>query len=98
MAVAAVIGASDMGEHTQLARAQRAIGNGDAQHVGVELQVDAVHQAQRLERVLGELAGKAALDLIAKLLDALGNKGMVKFVVTVHRLPQTAMNSGSAGA
>ena len=35
--------------------------------------------------------------LISKLLDALRDKGVVKFVVTVHRLPQTAMNSGSAG-
>lgn len=34
-----------MGEHTHLARAQRAIGNGDAQHVGMQLQIDAVHQA-----------------------------------------------------
>ncbi len=76
---------------------QRAVGDGDAQHVGMELQIDAVHQAQRLERILGKLTGQTALDLVAKLLDALGDKGVVKFVVTVHQLPQTAMNSGSAG-
>ena len=45
MAVAAVVAVGDQGELAQLARAQRAIGNGDAQHVGVKLEVEAVHLA-----------------------------------------------------
>ena len=56
VAVAAVVFARDEGQHAQLRRVERAIGNGDAQHVGVELQIDAVHQPQRLELVLGQLA------------------------------------------
>jgi hypothetical protein len=51
----------------------------------VQLQIDAVHQPQHLELVLGERAGKTARDLIAKLGNTVGNKGMVEFVVTVHR-------------
>ena len=71
VAVAAVVLPRDEGEHAQLRRVQRAVGDGDPQHVGVELQVDAVHQPQRLELVLGQLAGEAALDLAAELRDPL---------------------------
>ena len=49
MAVALVVVAGDVAEHAQLLRVQRAVGDRDAQHVGVELQVDAVHQPQRPE-------------------------------------------------
>ncbi|MCY1300502.1 hypothetical protein D9M70_500690 [compost metagenome] len=81
-----------MGKHAHLAARQGAIGNGDAQHIGMKLQVNAVHQAQRLEGVLGELAAQAALDLIAELFDAGGNESVVEFIVTVHRVsvPQAA--------
>lgn len=90
--VAAVILARDMGEHAHLAARQGAIGNGDAQHIGVKLQIDAVHQAQRLEGVFRKLAAQTALDLIAELFDAGGNEGVVEFIVTVHRVsvPQAA--------
>jgi hypothetical protein len=47
-----------MGELAHLPAVERAIGDGDAQHVGVKLQVDAVHQPQRLELVLGDLADR----------------------------------------
>ena len=56
MAVAAVILLGDLGELAHLPRRQRAIGNGDAQHIGVELQIEAVHQPQRPELVLGQRA------------------------------------------
>ena len=56
VAVALVVFAGDMAEHTQLLRVERAVGNGDAQHVGVKLQVDPVHQAQRPELVFADLA------------------------------------------
>ena len=49
MAVAAVVVARDVRQLAQLLRVQRAVGDGDAQHVGVQLQVDAVHQPQRPE-------------------------------------------------
>jgi hypothetical protein len=51
----------------------------------MKLQIDTVHQPQRLERILGKFAGKTARNLIAELLNAAGDKGMVEFVVTVHR-------------
>ncbi len=81
VAVAAVIFARDMRQHAHLRRRQRAVGNGDAQHVGMQLQIDAVHQAQRLELVLGQLAGKAALHLIAEFIDAFLQQRAVEFVV-----------------
>jgi hypothetical protein len=59
MAVAAVVGARDVREHAHLPRRQRAVGNGDAQHVGVQLQVEPVHQPERPELVLVELARQA---------------------------------------
>ncbi len=84
MPVAAVVFAGDMGEHPHLLGIQRPIGDRDAQHVGVQLKVDAVHQAQRLEGILGQFTGEAAADLIAELLHAARNKSVVEFVVTVH--------------
>ena len=82
--VAPVVDAGDVGELAHLARRQRAVGHGDAQHVGVQLQVEAVHQAQRLELVLRQLAREAALDLVAELRDALAHELRIEFVVAVH--------------
>ncbi len=84
MAVAAIVAARDMRQHAQLRRRQRAVGDGDAQHIGVKLQVDAVHQAQRLEFLLGQLAGQPARDLIAKFGNALGDERPVECVIDVH--------------
>ena len=84
MAVAAVVLARDIGQLAQLARRQRAVGNGDAQHVGVELQVEAVGEPQRLELLLGELARETAAHLVAELLDPLGDQRAVVVVVAVE--------------
>ena len=84
MAVAAVVLARDVGELAQLARRQRAVGDGDAQHVGMELQVEAVGQPERLELLLGELARDAAAHLVAELLDALADQRAVVVVVLVE--------------
>ncbi len=56
MAIATVILVRDVCQHVHLARIERAVGDRDAQHVGVELQVEAVHQPQRPELVLRQLA------------------------------------------
>ncbi|MGX1395880.1 hypothetical protein AB7M70_005289 [Bradyrhizobium japonicum] len=85
MAVAAVVFARDMGERPQLVRRQRSIGNRDAEHVGVQLQIDAVLKPQDLELVLGELAGKAPLHLVAELRDALVDERAVDFIVSIHK-------------
>ena len=84
VAVAAIVAARDRGELAQLPARQRAVGNGDAQHVGVELQVEAVGQPQRLELLLGELAGEAPPHLVAELRDPLGDERAVDTVVDVH--------------
>jgi hypothetical protein len=85
MAVAAVVFARDMGERPQLVRCQRAIGNRDAEHVGVQLQINAVLKPQDLEFVLGELAGQAPLHLVAELRDALVDERAVDFIVSIHK-------------
>ena len=84
MAGAAVIDAGDVRELAHLARGERAVGNGDTQHVGVQLQVYAIHEAQRLELVLGQLARDAAADLVAELRHALAHELRVELVVAVH--------------
>ncbi len=86
VAVAAVVLARDVGQLAQLARRQRAVGDGDAQHVGVELQVEPVGEAQRLELLFGELARDAAAHLVTELLDPLGDQRAVVVVVLVEVL------------
>jgi hypothetical protein len=52
MAVALVPGSGDHAPAAHLRAVQRAIGDRHPQHVGVKLQVEPVHQPQRLELVL----------------------------------------------
>ena len=96
MAVAAIISAGDVRELAHLPAVERAIGNRHAQHVGVELQVEAVLQAQGLELVVGQVAFDAAAGLVAELLDAGLHHRMVIIVVAVHQITQLPA-SGSAG-
>ena len=84
MAVALVEAPAIWASCAQLRRAQRAVGDGDAQHIGVELQIEAVHQPQRLELVLGQLAGEAAAHLVAKLRDPLGEEALIEGVIAIH--------------
>jgi hypothetical protein len=50
----------------------------------VQLQIDAVLQPQHLELVLGKLAGKPALHLIAKFRNPFVDERAVEFVICVH--------------
>ena len=84
VAVALVVVARDVGELPHLARVERAVGDGDPQHVGVELQVDAVLQPERLELLLVELAGEPPRDLVAELRDPLADEGVIELVVAIH--------------
>ena len=94
VAVALVVLSRDVREHPHLLRAERAVGHRDPEHVGVELQVDAVLQAERLELVLVELAGQPPRDLVAELRDAFLDEGVIEFVVAIHdRDPQAASSS-----
>ncbi|MNL72581.1 hypothetical protein D3C87_1979130 [compost metagenome] len=62
----------------------------------MKLEIDAVHQPERLEGVFTDLARQSPRDLIAKLADTVGYEGVIEFVVTVHWVPQAAMKFGSA--
>jgi hypothetical protein len=73
MAVTAVVFARHMRQHAHLLRRQRAVRNGGAQHVSVKLQIDAIHQPQRLEFFFGQFAGQTPRYLVAEFGDALGN-------------------------
>src|SRR3546814_16228371 len=82
MAIAAVICAGDMAKLPHLAAAERAIRNGHAQHIGMQLQIKAVLQPQRLELVLGQFTGETARHLVAELIDAGIDDRLVILVVT----------------
>src|SRR5258708_37042744 len=84
MAVAAIVSPRNLGELAHLARVEHAIGNRDAQHVGVKLQVEAVHQPVRAELLLGQFAAEAARDLVTELLDPRGDEGGVEIVIMIH--------------
>ncbi|MNP03554.1 hypothetical protein D3C76_954430 [compost metagenome] len=82
--VAAVVLAGDARQAAQLVRRQGAVRDGDPQHVGVFLQVEAVLQAQRQELLFRELAADTPRHLVAELRDALQDKGAVVVIVVVH--------------
>src|ERR1700730_17249382 len=84
MAVALVVAPRDEGELAQLPRRQGAIGDGDAKHIGMQLQIDAIHQAKRPELFLVQFSGETARDLVAKWRHAYGDKVFVEFIVTIH--------------
>ena len=50
----------------------------------MELQIDAVHEPQRLEFVFRQLAGHPSRHLSAKFGHALGHQGAIEFVVDIH--------------
>ena len=84
MAEAAVVAPRDVREPAHLLRRQRSIRNVDAQHVGVELQVEAVLEPQGPELVFRELAAEPTRDLAAKLRDALRYELVIEFIVSIH--------------
>ena len=52
----------------------------------MQLQIEAVHQPQRLELVLGDFIAQAAADLVLELGDAGVDDRLVILVVTVHQM------------
>ncbi len=84
MPVAPVVLARNGCKHAHLCRAQQTVGHGNTQHVGMDLQVQPVVQAQDAEFVFRQFAGHAPAYLVAKLRDALAGNLMIKFIVTVH--------------
>src|SRR5437762_1748639 len=99
MAIAPVVFARDLRQHPQLPRRERAVRNGDAQHVSVELKIKTVHQPERLEFVFGEFAGEPPLHLISELLDPVPHEARIEFVVPIHeRTPPPPLWGGRRNA
>ena len=62
----------------------------------MKLEVEPVHQPQRAERFLGQVAFEPAADLVAEFLDAGIDHRLVVLVITIHQITQFPA-SGSAG-
>ena len=84
MAVIAIIFPRDMREHPHLPAVERAIGNGDAQHIGMQLQIQSVHQPQWLELVFRNLTRDTPVYLIAKFGNAGIDDRLVEMVIFIH--------------
>ena len=84
--VSTVVFAGDMRKPAQLHGAQHAVGDGDLQHRGMALDVEAVLQAQRLELVLAQRTDEEALGLLPELPCALVDQAAVDRLVLVHAL------------
>ncbi len=82
--VALVVVAGDLRQLAQLARGEQAIGNGDAQHRGIALDIETVLQAQRAELLTGQFTRQVTAGLVAELLDAVLDDPLVVLVVYVH--------------
>ncbi len=87
VAVAAVIGTRDVGELAQLPGPQRPVGDRNAEHIGVQLQIEPVHQPQRPELVLVDLAAYAPHHLVAELRGTLLHERRVELVISIHDRP-----------
>mmetsp|Transcript_1021 Transcript_1021/g.1211 ORF Transcript_1021/g.1211 Transcript_1021/m.1211 type:complete len:274 (+) Transcript_1021:893-1714(+) len=96
MAIALVPLFRQQRELAHLVGRQRAIGDRNPQHIGVQLQIQTVHQAQGLELVLGQRAVNAALDLGTELAVALFQEGSVEVVVLIHWLRPPVCRGGSS--
>ena len=84
MAITTVIFVRDIRQSMHLCGVQRAIGDRHAQHIGVELQIEPVHQPQWLELVFRKLAFQPPLGRIAKLSHACVDHLLVVIVIFVH--------------
>ena len=84
VAIAAVVAACDAREPAQLGRGKEAVGDRDAQHRRVPLDVEPVLQPQGAELVLGELPREVAASLVAELGDPFGDDLAVEGVVAIH--------------
>ena len=86
---------SDM-ELAHLGGVERAIRDGNPQHIGVQLQVEPIHQAERAERLLREVAFQPAAGLVAEFGDAGIDHRLVVLVILVHQITHSPA-VGSAG-
>src|SRR6185437_7338610 len=74
----------DLPELAQLTRAEQPVGNGNAQHGGMTLDVQTIAQPQAPELVLRQFAGQEAPGLVGELRDPLIDKRLVELVIAIH--------------
>ena len=84
MSVPAIVASCDRAQDTQLCGRQQSIGNGDAQHRRMALDIQAIAQAQVSEFIVVQLAGQESPCLIAKLRYAFVDERPVHCVITIH--------------
>ena len=84
VAVVAVVLARQVRQHAQLPRGQQAVGNRNAQHGRMPLDVQAVAQAQGPELVFRQLARKETPRLVAELGHALVYERLIELIVLIH--------------
>ncbi len=87
VSVSAVILAGDVREGPQLGRRQQAVGDRDAKHGSMLLDVQAILQAQRAEFVFGEFAREKTPRLVPELGHAAIDERGVEVVIAVHAQP-----------
>ena len=74
----------DIRQGPHLDGVERSVRDGHPEHVGVKLQVQAVHEPQRLELVLGQLARQASAHLVPELSGTVGQNRAIDGVVAIH--------------
>ncbi len=84
MYIALVVLTGNQGQFAHLSGRNQAVGDGNAQHWRVALNIQTVLQAQRQEFALAQLAGEKAAGLIAELLYAVLDDLLIIFVVDIH--------------
>eukprot|EP01022_Parablepharisma_sp_SALTPOND_P026560 TRINITY_DN643_c0_g3_i1.p1 TRINITY_DN643_c0_g3~~TRINITY_DN643_c0_g3_i1.p1 ORF type:complete len:1321 (+),score=447.37 TRINITY_DN643_c0_g3_i1:3726-7688(+) len=98
VAIASVVLDGDLGELAQLLGSQHAVGDGDAQHVGMALQVETVLQAQDTEFVLDEFIRQAPAHLVPVLCDSLFDDQVIVLVIAVHLIVPVNVLMGDPNA
>ena len=84
--IAAVVLLRNIAELAQLARAEQAVGDRDAQHGRMALDIEAVAQADGLELIFRQLARQEAARLVPEFGYALVYESLVELIVLVHAL------------
>ena len=84
VSISPVKATGDVGKRAHLTGIEGAVRHRHPEHVGVELQVETIHEPEGLELVLGKLAGEPAADLVPEFCGAVRQHGAIDGIVTVH--------------
>ena len=96
--VAPAIGGGGLGQGTQLSAGDQTIGDGDAQHGTVTLDIQAILQAQGAQVIGAQLTGQVTLELVAQLGHPPLDQLLVVCVVLVHGFGVRGLGFGVRGS